>query len=241
MENFAGQVDETLELSVDDLFKESEDSQPQEAASTKSEDNKAEQPEINLTENMKHRINDVRRKTEKDTQERIAKELGYNSYEEMIKAKESKLIKEHGFDEEDVEKLLNPLIESRLANDPRFKKLEEYEQREKNKYLNEQLAEINKISSVKYSSADDLPKDTIELWAKGVDLKTAYIATAGIDVIKTSANKVHKGDLSQMAPIPENKGVKTRGLTEYEKDIYRSIIPDITEAELSKKTIEIKE
>ena len=117
----AGQeIDETLELSVDDLFKDPEESLPQEDPSTDESDKETSDEnnsnsEEDMTERVKNRIRDVRRKTEQSTQERIAKELGYNSYSEMMKARESKLIKEHGFDEEDVEKLLTPLLEARLA------------------------------------------------------------------------------------------------------------------------------
>lgn len=241
-DKIAGQeIDEEIELSVDDLFKDPEESLTQDSTSTESDnsDNNSKSDDDGMTERVRNRINDVRRKTEQDTQEKIAKELGYNSYSEMLKAKESKLIREHGFDEEDVEKLLTPLLEARLAADPRFKKLEEIEQREKQNYITEQLKAINTISGNKFKSVDDLPEATINLWAKGVELEEAYIATAGKELLTKNAANAQKGSLAHMAQGSSNGGTKKRGLTEYEKQMYRSIMPDITEAELNSKMIDI--
>ena len=241
-EKQAGLTDEEIELSVDDLFKDPEESLPQETASTESDDQtdkNSESQDEGMTERVRNRINDVRRKTELETQEKVAKELGYASYSEMLKAKESRLIKEHGFDEEDVDKLLTPLLEARLAADPRFKKLEEIEEREKQTYIKEQLVAINKISGNKFKSVDDLPEATINLWAKGVELEEAYLATAGKELLNKTAAQVQKGSLSHMAPTGSNSGTKKRGLTEYEKQLYRNIMPDITDEELNAKLIDI--
>ena len=240
----AGQeVDEDIELSVDDLFKDPEESLTREEPSTTKSEDKADtdskSEDDGMTERVKNRIKEVRRKAEQDTQEKIAKELGYNSYSEMLKAKESKLIKEHGFDEEDVEKLLTPLLEARLAADPRFKKLEEIEQREKESYITEQLKAINTISGNKFKSVEDLPDTTLKLWAKGVELEEAYLATAGKELLTKNAAKAQKGGLEHLAQASSNGGTKKRGLTEYEKEMYRSIMPDITEEELNSKMIDI--
>ena len=237
----AGQeIDESLELSIDDLFKDPEESLTQEETSIESDSSdKNSESDEGMTERVRNRINDVRRKTEQDTQEKIAKELGYNSYSEMLKAKESNLIKEHGYDEEDIEKLLTPLLEARLAADPRFKKLEEIEQREKQSYIDEQLKAINKLCGNKYKAVEDLPETTRNLWAKGVELEDAYIATVGKELLTKNAANVQKGSLSHLAPTSSNGGTKKRGLTEYEKQMYRSIMPDITEEELNSKTIDI--
>lgn len=238
IENAGQEIDDGLELSVDDLFKDPEDSQTSNDTST-TDDNSTSEPEINLTENMRHRINEVRRKTETETQNKVAKELGFDSYDELLKANEDSLIREHGFDKDDVEKVLEPLIESRLTNDPRFKKLEEFEKHEQDRYINEQLAEINRMSGIKYNSVDDLPQETINLWSKGVDLDKAYLATEGKSILLKSTNNARKGTLNHLVPPGTNSGAKTRGLTEKEKEFYRSIVEGITDEELSQKTIKI--
>jgi hypothetical protein len=156
-----------------------------------------------------------------------------------MKATERKIVEDQGYDPDEINKLLEPLIEKRLTNDPRFKKLEEIESREKDAYLSQQLAAINKISDVKYKSVNDLPDETLNLFAKGVDLKQAFYATQGEGLFNRAAQKANNGSLNHLAPLPNGNGVKTRGLNAEEKAMYRMIIPGITEEELSKKTIEI--
>lgn len=236
----AGQeIDEDIELSVDDLFKDPEDSQTQDNSQGQSSDDSKNDGNENLTKNMTKRINEVRRKTELEVQDRVAKQAGYASYEDMMKATERKIVEDQGYDPDEINKLLEPLIEKRLSNDPRFKKLEEIESREKDAYLSQQLAAINKISDVKYKSVNDLPNETLNLFAKGVDLKQAFYATQGEGLLSKAANKANNGSLNHLAPLPNGNGVKTRGLNADEKAMYRMIIPGITEEELSKKTIEI--
>lgn len=237
----AGQeIDEEIELSVDDLFKDPEESLTQDNGQGQSSDDSKNDGNENLTKNMTKRINEVRRKTELEVQDRVAKQAGYESYEDMMKATERKIVEDHGYDPDEINKMLEPLIEKRLSTDPRFKKLEEIENREKDEYLAKQLAAINKISDVKYKSVNDLPQETIDLFAKGVDLKQAFYATQGEGLFNKAANRANNGSLAHMAPLPNGNGVKTRGLTAEEKDMYRMIIPGITEEELSKKTIEIQ-
>lgn len=237
----AGQeIDDELDISIDDLFNDEEDSQTSENSQTSSsDDSKNEEESMNLTKNMSKRINDVRRKTELEVQDRVAKQAGYESYEDMMRATERRIVEDQGYDPDEISALLEPLIEKRLALDPRFKKLEEIEAREKSDYLNKQLAEINKVSEVKYKSVNDLPQETINLFAKGVDLKQAFYATQGEGLFNRAAQKANNGSLNHLAPLPNGNGVKTRGLNAEEKAMYRMIIPGITEEELSKKTIEI--
>lgn len=238
----AGQeVDNVLNLSIDDLFKDEEESQPQEqseASEVQKNDTKQESNE--MTQRVTNRINEVRRKTEHEVEERIAKQQGYNSYDEMLKAQEHKTFEEHGYDPDDLEKLLAPILEKRIANDPRFKKLEAYEQAEKNKYIENQLAEINKVSSNKYKSVNDLPQETLDLWSKGVDLEKAFLVTAGTDILNKRYSNTNKGSVEHMKEPESTTTVRTRGLTEDEKNMYRHFMPGITEEELAKKTIEIE-
>ena len=109
-----------LNISIDDLFKDPEpEVQPREETS--------EEPQPNMTKAVSERINTVRRKTEAETQDRIAKELGYDSYEAMQKANEQKMLRDAGLDEEEIGAVVEKLVQKRLAEDPRLKKLEEIE------------------------------------------------------------------------------------------------------------------
>lgn len=224
---------ETLEMDIDDLFKDPEDSQPQ-----KTSNEPGAKPEEQMTEAVTKRINEVRAKTEKETKDKIAKELGFENYEAMQKANKDKLIKDNGLNPEDVNKIIDPLVESAIANDPRIKKLAEYEEREKAKYISEQLAAINKTTGQKLT-VKDLSPEVLDLWGKGIDLEQAYYAVNGKNILSGRTSKDEQGSLEHLAPGSNAKKGKVRLLTDTEKEMYRAIIPGITEEELAKKTIEM--
>lgn len=237
-ENAGQGTDEVLNLSIDDLFKDPEESQPQE--DTSNQDAESNKPS-EITKRMTDRINEVRRKTEADTQDKIAKDLGYASYAEMQKDKEHKLIRDYGYDPEDIEKLVEPLLEKRLATDPRFRKLEELERQEQDEYIKAQLSKINKLSGQRYTSVEQLPKDAIELWSKGVDLSKAYLAAAGEEILNKNVTVANNGGLSHLAESGTSRvsNGKVRGLTDEEKAFYRSINPYITDEELANKSVSL--
>ena len=221
-----------LNISIDDLFKDPEpEVQPQETTS--------EESEPNMTKAVSERINTVRKKTETETQEKIAKELGYDSYQAMQKANEQKMLRDAGLDEEEIGAVVEKLVQKRLAEDPRLKKLEQIEANEKANFVTAQLKEINKLGN-NFASIDELPKETLDMWEKIGDLKQAYLATQGEALLNRRYANQDKGSLKHLAsPDQSNVGTKARKLTESEKAIWRSVFPDITEEELSKKTMTI--
>lgn len=225
----------TLDINVDDLFKDPEDLEPQD------QEQDEQQPENDniMTKAVSERINTVRRKTENETQEKIAKELGYQSYADLQKANEQKILKDAGLDEEELTSVVEQLVQKRLASDPRLKKLEEYEAIERNKFVESQLKEINKLAGSNYTSIQQLPKETLQVWEKTGDLKQAYLATQGEALLTKSHNNSKSGSLTHLAnPGNSSLHTKSRPLTEEEKAIWRSVMPDITDEELSKKTID---
>lgn len=220
--------DKIVDLDIDDLFKDTvEDSSTPQLA-----------PE-QMTKAMTDRINEVKSKTERETMEKIAKDLGFNSYEELQKAKENELIENHGYNPQDIEAVIEPLLAKRLADDPRLQKLAEYEARERDAYIQSQLAEINKVTGQQLKM-DDLPKETLELWGKGLDLEQAYYATQGKTIMNKVVSHLQQGSLNHLAPGAGAGNIKTRALTAEEKALWRSIDPSITDEELSKKTTQIK-
>lgn len=221
------------EITIDELFTDPAVTPP----ANENDPNNPTEPD--LTQAMINRINQVKSKTEKEVQERIAKELGFENYAAIQKAIEEDLIKKHGYNPEDIDKVLEPLLQKRLADDPRLQKLEALEARERESYIAVQLKEINTVTGQNITQAD-LSQETLDLWAKGVDLSKAYYAVQGNEIITKNISQLQNGDLTHLAPANSGTKVKVRGLTNAEKDIYRSIIPGITEEELNKKTTPIK-
>ena len=87
--------DTTLDLNIDDLFKDPEETVTETDNQVDNSEESSDDTNV-MTEAVTKRINTVRRKTEIETQDRIAKELGYNSHAELQKAKEKDLLKNAG-------------------------------------------------------------------------------------------------------------------------------------------------
>lgn len=226
-----------FEFNIDELFKDSNENESDSDNAMTTDDLKAEDDKV-MTKAVSKRINAVREKTEQETQNKIAKELGYASYNDLLKASEKKLVKEAGLDETDTEDLVNKLVEKRLANDPRMKRLEEYEARDKQNFVNSQLQEINELTGSEFKDVSELPEDTLKMWEKTGNLKQAYLATYGESLL-TKKKVVNNGNTNHMAQSSVgNTAEKRRGLTAKERDIYKSVLGDyITEDELSKLTL----
>lgn len=230
---------ETLDFTVDDLFKDDSDLIKSQE-DVKSNDNQSVDEDILMTKAVSERINSVKKKTETETQDKIAKELGYADYTELQKANEKKLLRDAGLDEEDISGVVDKLLEQRLANDPRMKKLEEYEAIEKNNFVNSQLKEINALTGNNFTSVDQLPKETLKVWELTGNLKQAFLATQGEALLTKKQAARQNGSLSHLATsVNGSPTQKVRPLTEDEKAIWRSVMPDITDEELSKKTMNV--
>ena len=217
---------ETLNLDLDELFKEEDET----STPLVTDEKKAE-----LTAAMTKRINEVKTKTEAEVRDKIAKDLGFENFKAMEEAKTKKVITEAGYDPEDLEKIIKPMIEERLASDPRMQKLQAIDEQEKKTYISSQLTEIEKLTGLKVNEAE-LSKETLDLWGKGVPLAQAYIAANPTKII--SAN--NRGSTAHLATGSGTGQTKARGYTQAEKDLYKSINPNATDEELNKKTIEVK-
>jgi len=221
------------ELGIDELFNDDET-----PASTEQTPEQVAEAKLKQTQAVTARINEVKTKIEKETLDRVAKELGYESYAVMKKAEETKLIKDKGYNPEDLEKVLEPILKKRLEDDPRLKRLEALEQRERDEYVQTQLTAINEATGQQLKITDLAP-ETLELWGKGINLEQAYYASQGKQLIAKAKTQTNNGSLDHLAVGSGSQQPKLRRLTEQEKDIYRSIAPHITEDELNKKTTPI--
>lgn len=244
MDNLQG-VD-SLDKEIDDLFKDSEDSQLQTEQSKTDEqgagDNTQKPAKSELTQNMIDRINTVKRETEKEVQEKIAKENGFDSYTAMKQAKEAKLLSDKGFNKDDVEAVIKPMVEQRIADDARFKELEDFKRAQQEIYINQQLSSINKTTGQQLKITD-LPKETISLWEKGIDLEQAYYATHGKTLLTKGISHAQNGSLTHLGNSSANTNVKTRSYTQEEKNMYASIMNmggfTVSDKELAEKTVSI--
>lgn len=226
---------EVMNFSIDDLFKDPEEVKPQEEKTQEAANEPSE-----MTKGVSKRINEVRAATERETRDAMAKELGYENYDALRKAQEKQTLKDAGLDDEELEPIIQKLVDKRFAEDPRMKRLEEIEARDKATFVKDQLKEINRIAGVSYKDVSELPAEVLTVWEKTGNLKQAYLATQGEDLLIKSLAGRQNGSLTHLAsPGTSGTGLKERPLTDQEKAIWRMTIPDITEEELSKKTMPI--
>ena len=197
---------------------------------------------VDETKAFAHRLKEKTEQAVAAERERIAKSLGYNSYEDMENSKQKKMLEQEGLDPEQVQPIVDKLVQERLANDPRMKELEGYRQRQVEEFAKRELAQLSELTGVKYNSLDDLPKDVIEDWRKTGSLKKSYISLHGEELIMQARNTAAKGTTNHMAP-PEGvpapiTATKKRLLTDDEKKVWKMFNPRLTDEELNKKEIE---
>ena len=203
-------------------------------------DNKEVTPEnVTTTQAFSRRLKEQTEKAVGAERERIAKSLGYESYDALVKSKEDKALREKGFDPETVKPLLDELLEQRMAQDPRFKELEAFKAKQVEEFGKRELAELTQLTDGKITKLEDVPKDVVELWKTTGSLKAAYMQLHGEELIaKVRAGQL-KGSTDHLRTptggSPQGKSV--RPLTEAEKNAWRTFYPGITDEELAKKTM----
>ena len=177
-----------------------------------------------------------------EEREAIAKTMGFNSYDEMLKDRDRKLIEDKGLNPEEVAPLLDELVNKKLNADPRMKELEQLRRRQIEEFGKKELAEITKLTNGEITELEQLPKEVLGLWKTKGSLKSAYLELEGEKLINKIRGEQTKGSTSHMQSMDGNKGKSTnsRPLTDEEKQIYKLFIPKITDEELNKKTKQIK-
>lgn len=190
-----------------------------------------------ITKGVAERIKKVRL----EEQNAIAKRMGYDSYDNMLKSQEDKLIKDKGYDPDDLAPIVEELLKTRLENDPRIQELENIKKERMKEFAKRELAEISKLTGGEINTIDELPKDVLDEWTKTGSLKNAFLLLKGEEYIARARTKPVKGGTGHLqstggtAPIPGN----TRPLTNEERQVWKQFHPTISDEELNKKTMPI--
>lgn len=194
------------------------------------------------TQAFAHRLKKATDKARNEERESIAKSLGYESYADMQAKREAELLRDKGFDPEEVSPIVDELVKKRLAEDPRMQELDGYKQERMNAWAKDQLAELKELTDGKIATMADVPNDVLELWKTKGSLKKAYIELHGEELImqtRTSAvSGQSRGSTSHMnspqgTPPPAGSANK-RPFTAEEKAIYKLFNPDVTDEQLNK-------
>ena len=122
-------------------------------------------------------------KARQEERETIAKELGYESYDQLQKSRENKVLEDKGLDPEPASEVINELVNKRIEDDPRMKELDELRKQRVKEFGEKELAEISTLTNGKVTKFSQLSKDVIDLWTKKRSLKSAYLELEGEKLI----------------------------------------------------------
>lgn len=239
-----------VEFSIDELeamFNEnSSESQPTENSNASTQAQGVEKEivtpdNVETTKVFAHRLKEKTEKAVAEERERIAKDLGYESYNDMQKRKEVKILEDSGLNPDDVSPVVDKIVEERLKNDPRMKELDGYRERQMQEFAKSELEEIKKLTGGEITSMSQVPSDVLEDWKKSGSLKKSYIALHGEELIVKARASATKGSTSHLQPTfgSAPQASKVRPLTNAEKDAWRKFFPNMTDEELNKKTTNI--
>ena len=198
--------------------------------------------DVTETQAFAHRLKEATTKARNEERDNIAKELGYESYAAMQKAREKSMLEEKGLDPDDVAPVVDKLVEKRLQEDPRFQELDKFREQRMQEWAKSEVAELSQLTGGRISKLEQVPKNVIELWKQKGSLKAAYLELEGERLIREMqagiAGEQSKGTVQHMnSPQGNPKPLsddKKRPYTQQEKDIYRLFNPDVTEEQLSK-------
>lgn len=195
---------------------------------------------VETTKAFATRLKESTEKARREERDAIAKQLGYDSYEDMQIKRTKEQIENKGLDPDEVTPIVEELVKERLESDPRMQELEGYRKQQKVDFAKRELAEITRLTNGEITSLAQLPKAVIERWAQNGSLKSAFLELEGENLLNRVRNEQNKGSTSHMqfsGSGASNTGNK-RPLTEQEKHMWRYFNPGISEEELNKKLVD---
>ena len=232
---------EEIEKEIAELFNDDQDSSPEEKEQKSAEDTqvvkKTNEEKRSDAKAFSIRLNEER--------EKIAKEAGYESYDDMRKQREKKKLEDEGLDPEVASPVLEDLVKQRIEQDPRIKEYEELKKREQEREFKEwcekEVKQLNSLTDGKIKSLSDVPQDVVKLSEKTGSLKSAYLQLHGEELIAQmklkQSSQESKGTTNHLAQVKDGVSStnKTRPLTPEERRAYKMINRNITDEELDKK------
>ena len=202
------------------------------------EDGKKSDESIDKTKAFAKRLKESTDKARNEERESIAKSLGYESYDGMIKERQRKMLEDKGLDPDEASPIIDKLVKERLDNDPRMQELADFRKKQVQEFGKKELSEITKLTNGEISTFDQIPKDVIELWKEKGSLKAAYLQLHGEELIIKARSEQSKGSTDHLKQADGGKVADTgkRLLTPQEKQMYKFFNPSMTEEELDKMT-----
>ena len=233
-------VEELSTEELEALFVDEEQQSPAADEGTESgTSDETSKKDVSQTKAFAKRLAEEKAKVVNEEREKIAKSLGFNSYEELQKSREREHYEKAGLDPEDVSPVVEAIVQERINNDPRMKELEKYREQRIQDFAKKELAEITKLTDGKITRLEQLPTEVIDLWKKKGSLKSAFLELKGEEIILETRSAQSKGSTSHLNSVGGNAGVPNtqRHLTAQEKQMWKFFNPSMTDEELNKKLV----
>lgn len=204
------------------------------------QETKPAESSVETTKAFAHRLKQSTDKARSEEREAIAKSLGYESYDQLVRSRENKKLEDKGIDPETGAAVIDELVKQRIESDPRIKELEKYRAQQIKEFGERELAEITKLTDGEIKSLNQLPKEVIDLWKQKGSLKSAYLELEGEKLITKMRSEQSKGTTSHLRNASGGASNATkRLLTAEEKRIWKQFNPYMTDKELNEKTVDI--
>lgn len=190
--------------------------------------------DIDQTKAYSERLKKDRAKIQQETLDNLARDLGYDNNADMMEHMRTQELIKAGIDPD----VIRPIIKDYVQKDPEYleakRLLKEREQTEKDAWAKQEIERVNKKFGTEFASVDDLPKNVVDLWNKGVSLEKAYVAENVDAVIEKERKKVSITGKEHLAPSPTT-GKNVEGVvnaTPEQMLAFKRINPDATEEQI---------
>ena len=238
-------VNEFTAAELEELFSDEiqSDTPPTEQAAdpqkdTEVADNEQTATDVDKTKAFAKRLKESTDKVRREEREAIAKSLGFASFEELQKSRETKVLEEKGLDPEQAADAIDELVKKRIENDPRMKELDELKRQRVKEFGERELAEISKLTNGEITKFSQLSKEVIDLWTNKGSLKSACMELEGEKLINKIRSEQSKGSTAHLANPSGGKSNSTkRHVTEQERKIWKQFNPHMTNEESDKVTV----
>lgn len=173
----------------------------------------------------------------KKEREKLAQQLGYNSWEDALEKRTNSKLLDQGIDPDSVK----PILKDLLKNDPDYIAAMEYkkdkEALEQKIWAENELRKINDKFGLAIKDIESLDKAVIDLWNGGLSLEKAYAAEHYDELKQSVERRVSNKQTGKEHLIETSKGGgadKVRKATTAEISMFKKLNPGVSDEEINK-------
>ena len=140
------------------------------------EEQQSTSPVETETQAFARRLKEEKAKAKLEARQEIAESYGYASWQEYADAQTNNKILDKGMDPDAVRDILKDLIYTNPEYVDAMKYKQEKEELEKEIFASNSIKKLNETYGTNYKSINELDKETVDMWNKGMSLEKAYAA-----------------------------------------------------------------